>query len=120
MGELKDIRERQYKAPSGTLYMRPYKTDDLSELIKAASKFKEKQNGKLKFPRSKLMDLREVIFKDKFSQDEFIKELEARGLRLPEYKNFYGKNIFIDSKTPYLDMIELLELYPEFAMEGGA
>ncbi|BCB96590.1 hypothetical protein JZK55_15120 [Dissulfurispira thermophila] len=121
MGELKDIRERQYKGPTGTLYMRPYKTEDLTELIKAASEFKEEKDGKLEFPRSKLMDLREVIFKDESSQEAFLKELKARGLELPVYnKEFNGKKIVVNSKTPYLDMIELLELYPEFVIKGGA
>jgi hypothetical protein len=38
---------------------------------------------------------------------------------LPEYNEFKGDEITSNGKTPYFDMIELMDLYPEFALPGG-
>ncbi|MGB9823398.1 Cas10/Cmr2 second palm domain-containing protein [Thermodesulfovibrio sp.] len=120
-GSLDDIRESHYKAPNvKSLVLRPYKIQDFYELLSAVSEFKKKDNGKTKFPRSKLMELRQVLYMDKDAQELFIEELSARQLKLPKYKDFDGSEIVKGNQTPYFDMIELIELYPESALNGGS
>mgnify|MGYP000656046821 CR=1 FL=1 len=118
-GRLEDIRKMHYKTPLlDSLVLRPYRIGDLDELLKGVAELKEKKNGKLKYPRSKIMKLREVLYSGQTELDLFKKELKARGLELPKYKDFNGSEIVKDKKTPYFDMIELMELYPEFALPG--
>jgi len=33
-------------------------------------------------------------------------------------KKGYNSNLFLNDKTPYFDMIELLEYYPEYKLRG--
>lgn len=62
------------------------------------------------------MELREVLYKGEDYQKKFIVDMKVRGLHLPEYKTFKDSKIILNKKTPYLDMIELMDLYPEFAL----
>lgn len=117
-GPLSEIRERQYKTTEYNILMRPYRLSDFKELIRGVAELKSKdEKGKARFPRSKIMKLREVLFLGKTERELFEIELNARGLRLPEYKNFKGDRILINKETPYFDMLELMELYPEFALK---
>jgi len=112
-GELKEIRENHYKTPLVNLVLRPYKIDDLNDLLKGVAKLKNK------FPRSKILELRSVLYSGENEQKLFLEEIKARGLQLPGYKeDFNGNEIVVDKKTPYFDMIELMEFYPEFALNG--
>jgi len=113
-GELKEIRGNHYRTPSGDdLLLRPYKITDLDKLLSKINELKRQ------FPRSKIMELRSVLYAGKNEQRLFLEELKARGLRLPEYNEFKGDEITSNGKTPYFDMIELMDLYPEFALPGG-
>jgi len=113
-GELKEIREYHYRTPSGDdLFLRPYKITDLDELLNKVNELKRQ------FPRSKIMELRCVLYAGKNEQKLFLEELKARGLRLPEYKEFKVDEIILSKKTPYFDIIEIMDLYPEFALPGG-
>ncbi|MDI6714678.1 MAG: hypothetical protein QMD43_06605 [Thermodesulfovibrio sp.] len=119
-GELKEIRENHYKTQETTsLILRPYKITDLDELIKGVAELKKKKDGKDSYPRSKIMKLRQVLYLGENEQRLFIEELKVRGLKLPVYKDFKGNDIILNNKTPYFDMIELMEFYPEFALNGG-
>lgn len=62
------------------------------------------------------MKLREMLYMGNAHQQAFLTELAVRGLILPSFKNFSG-SLIIDNETPYLDMIELMELYPEYALK---
>jgi hypothetical protein len=122
-GELKEIRENHYKTPLVNLVLRPYKIDDLNELLKGVA------NLKNNFPRSKILELRSVLYSGENEQKLFLEEIKARKSQLleeintrksplPSYKNFNGNEIVVDKKTPYFDMIELIEFYPKFALNG--
>jgi hypothetical protein len=112
-GELKEIRENHYKTPLVNLVLRPYKTDDLNELLKGVA------NLKNNFPRSKILELRSVLYYGENEQKLFLEEIKTRGLQLPGYKeDFNGNEIVVGEKTPYFDMIELMEFYPKFALNG--
>lgn len=115
-GRLEDIRKAHYTTATATLFMRPYNLSDFDELLKGINKLKFGKNGENKFPRSKLMKMREVLYLDKTAQELYVKEISARGLELPKYKDFDGKEIVLNQKTPYFDMIELMDFYPEFAL----
>jgi hypothetical protein len=119
-GELKEIRKEHYKNPENiSLILRPYSISALNELLNCVATIVGKNKGKEKFPRSKIMELRDVLYSGKQAHRLFIEEMKARGLKLPSYKDFDGYEIIKDSETPYLDMIELTEFYPKFALQGG-
>lgn len=118
-GKIDYLRKKDLEFSERRLYMRPYSLEDLKELLRSASKFKEKKDGKPIFARSRLMELREVLFMDKSRQDAFITELKGRNLSLPEFKGF-KEELFLNNETPYLDMIEILEFYPEYAFNKEA
>jgi len=69
------------------------------------------------WPRAKRKGLRDVLSISETATKKYINELRARGLRLPnhtepfsEYQNLDDKKV---NKTPYMDIIEIMELYPE-------
>jgi len=119
-GSLEQIRNKHYETSEGSLIMRPYSLTDLKELLKGVGELLEVDaEGKKKFPRSKLYRIREALYLSRTSQYVLIKELQARGLRLPRYGDvFDGTELIKDMKTPYFDMIELTEFYPYFVLKG--
>ncbi|GAB5046621.1 Cas10/Cmr2 second palm domain-containing protein [Thermodesulfovibrio sp. TK110] len=119
-GTLAQIRKNHYRTSHCELTLRPYKLSDLDELLRGVYELKKKdERGKSRYPRTKIMKLRETLYLGRNSQELFEQELTAKGLKLPGYKEFDGKIIVKDAKTPYLDMIELMEFYPDFALNGG-
>lgn len=120
-GSLEQIRKKHYETHEGSLLMRPYSLNDLKALLKGVKELLEvDEKGKNKFPRSKLHKIREALYLSETSQYVLIKELQARGLRLPRYGDtFDGTELIKGSKTPYFDMIELTEFYPHFVLKEG-
>ena len=122
-GTLDDIRE-QYKVPEGNLLMRPYKLADNNleisfyNLINNTRQFFQKENGKLKFPNSKIKELREVLTLGNDATKLFKKYLDSRELELPRLgSTTLSDNLFSNGVTPFYDMIELAEIYPKFELE---
>lgn len=119
-GSLKEIRERYYKTHISpniiSLCMRPYKVNNsvagnencFSELKKAASELAKQ------LPHSKLIELRKIIATgDEASAKDFIYNCNIRGRSLPQFPGGnYNEKIWDNGKTPYFDMIELIEFYP--------
>ena len=66
-----------------------------------------------KWPRNKQKELREVLSLGEEATKQFIKEMENRGNSLPNIPGYHSfKNSGWDGKkTPYFDMLELMELY---------
>lgn len=117
-GELEEIRSKHYRgAQRENLLMRPYSLSSFRELLKALAELRGAKSDKQAFPRSKLMELREVLHMGRDAQNLFMEELKARGLTLPKYEEFIGSELVRDNQTPYLDMIELTEFYPEFPLK---
>jgi hypothetical protein len=117
-GTLEEIRASHYTAAQGKLPFGPYSIgnhhehgiDTLIENIRAltVAPLPEKQ-----FPRSRLKELRQVIILEKDATSRFVQELEARGLQLPVINGrSYQKTLWENSKTPYFDMVEIMEFYP--------
>lgn len=115
-GSITEIREKNYTIPEGSLCLRPYRVAgiehdfrDLKVCIEGIKVFNE-------WPRSKLMELREVLNEGKTATELFIKEMDFRDLKFPEIKEntAFQKSGWVDKETPYFDMIDLKDFYPDF------
>ncbi|MDX2245360.1 MAG: hypothetical protein SF052_01185 [Bacteroidia bacterium] len=110
-GPLKEIITDQFTvAGRGTLKSDPYRVDGsqatLPQLHNGMKVFADK------WPRNKIKDLRDALRKDEAHQNYFLTEMDARKLSLPGEKD-NGKTLWKEGKTPYYDMIELIDFYPE-------
>ena len=124
-GSLDDIRKKHFQSPQipqGDLLYRPYKlvpakTKDKNSLELLLQKTAELRKN---FPNNKIKELRENLTLSKQVGMRFVKEMKCRGKRLPDLPSRnYAEALFENSKTPYYDMIELNEFYPQFAMGKG-
>jgi hypothetical protein len=102
------IRIKNYKsADNKLLYKRPYKIKEIPKLLNCIKELKEK------LPQSKIKKFREVLYSGKIAAEEFIKELNYRGNTLPVFSHSdEAKKGFSDDKSPYIDIIELMDFYP--------
>lgn len=115
---LHELREKHFKIDNKALTMRPYKLKrqsneiniDLEDIIKGIKEFRN-------WPNSKLKKLREVLYEGDESREHFRIESEIRGRKIPEIGEGNYSNLFYDNKTSYLDIIELQEYYPKFALQ---
>ena len=90
--------------------------NNVNDLISGINFFEKGNEKKEKWPRSKRKTLRDALNISETNAKKLMGELNARGLVLP-----YGDDIFIETKTkektikktPYMDMIEIMEFYPE-------
>jgi hypothetical protein len=72
-----------------------------------------------RWPKSKIAELRERL-QSLTSIRGYIEEINSRGLVLPDsnYSNLsYKSEGVVDRKTPFLDMIEMIDFYPEFLID---
>ena len=118
-GTLEEIREFHYQVPrQGSLLFRPYRLED--NTANDFYRFVEntKQIKKI-FPKSKLMQLREELTRGETASRTFHLEMSVRGRDFPDIPNMPTKESLWgnDKKTPYFDMIELIEFYPSFALD---
>ena len=126
-GTLEQIRAKHFKVVAGILNFGPYILDgaDIKEeksiyCLKEGIKY---LSDKEKWPRNKVQELRSVLSLGGEAVRQFIAELSVRELSLPKMTGAYSENGWANSETPYFDMVELLEFYPQFLMEdkqGGA
>jgi len=112
-GNLSSIRERNYITSEGTLYFRPYrlhgrKSDEYNfiECGKAIKKLSE-------WPNNKLAEFREALTRGETATKKFIIEMGYRKRELGGSYCDYNKSGWKDSKTPYFDVIELMDFYLE-------
>jgi hypothetical protein len=113
-GSIEDIIKDQFTvAGKGTLKNGPYRVDEgssgMKALVEGMKHLQKGTGGYIKWPRNKIKDLRNALRRDEAFQSYFLAELNARGLKLPND----GEKLWDDDKTPYYDMIELLDFYPE-------
>ena len=118
-GSLDEIRDKQLTATEGNLHFGPYKVSRENEagtthsLLSIVSGFAAE-----KWPNNKIMKLREKLFDSQEEIRNFIEETESQGLRLPGIpQESYARLVWINSKTPYYDAIELMEFLPEKPLE---
>ncbi|MEQ8173305.1 MAG: hypothetical protein ABRQ38_30755 [Candidatus Eremiobacterota bacterium] len=119
-GTIEDIRKDHYRTVRGNLLVRPYLLNSNDEygfnlLLGNTRKLKKKEN----FPNLKIKELRSILSQGEEAGKKFVAEQEHRGRKLPEFPGKeYHVNLFDCRKTPYFDMIELIECYPKFELNG--
>ena len=117
-GSLAEIREKQYQVQQGNLLFRPYCLSRHDE--KNFGDFVDRTRAlrKQDFPNSKLKELREVLTLGGEAASAFLQEEKIRGRKFPEIADQeYHEKLFANSRTPYFDMLELMELYPKFELD---
>jgi hypothetical protein len=106
---LEDLREKHYQLSDGRhLYRRPYSTNDIGSLIGNA------QSMHKNWPNSKIKELRSVLYQPEHHQQAYEEQRQARddlSLKCKGMEN-YGAKLFVDNKTIYLDLIEIMEMIP--------
>jgi hypothetical protein len=126
-GSYQDIVESQYTLLDGKkLKWGPYRIDrnqgSFEALIVALKQLQKD------WPKNKVRELRDVLKRGEASEKYFIEHMKARGLDLPNLSGFgLKKNEFWVTmknpknddeevfKTPFIDLIELLDFYPNTA-----
>lgn len=108
-GKLESLREKTNLTKQGDTYFGPYnffneKDPHSVKNLKAGIKhFNEK------WPKNKVMKLREVIASNSAKQELFEKELKEFNIELPNSKT----KIWENGSTPFFDQIELMDFYLE-------
>ena len=118
-GNLDEIRNSQYEIKEGCLSFGPYLIDKSNEedkknivhLKKGIKTFLDRE----KWPRSKVYELRKYITLGKTPTKMYIEEMKLKGSKLYDIPGYtYSKDGWVDGMTPYADMIELLDFYPDY------
>lgn len=120
-GNLKDIRKCRFTINEGALNYGPYLISkdvkderNIYHLKKGIKTFKEK------WPKSKVTEFRSRLVMGRTAAEEFLKEMDKQGIRPYEIPGkSYAVSGWENKKTPYFDMIELLDFYFEDFPEGG-
>jgi len=114
-GNLENIIHQQFTTPNGILTASAYRVDEqASTMSKLKLGIKELFTGSDAWPTNKVMQLRDVLRQDEFSQTSFITETSARQLKLPEYEGHsFHKKLWENKFSPYYDIIELKDFYPD-------
>lgn len=116
-GNLKEIRNKHFTVLEGSLNYGPYRLDNSSDdhainhLEKGIRVFQERN----KWPRSKVMAFREELYVTKEHAGKFLTNHDLA----PYGFNIFGRleNVWSGCKTPYFEMIELLDFYPEMLLQ---
>lgn len=114
-GTLEEVQKQLFETPNGNLYYGPYRLgNEQPHLITMKENIKKLTTTNAAWPRSKLMALRDVLRKDTAEIDYFIVEAKSRNRKLPEYNGTkVHENLWHNKKTPYYDIIELMDFYPK-------
>lgn len=111
-GTLEAIIADQFTvAGRGELKSGPYRVDGSQATLPQLHNGMKAFVGK--WPRNKVKDLRDALRKNDAHQNYFLTELRARKLALPQNGKSLWEGENPPFKTPYYDMIELLDFYPE-------
>jgi len=119
-GNINYIRNHYYSVPQGNLLYRPYRINSKSDndnydeysfnlFIENTKAFNES------LPNNKKHELRKILTLSKDAGMQFVKEMKYRKIDLPIIKGRnYEQLLFENMISPYFDMIELAEYYPDF------
>ncbi len=132
-GSLSEIREKQYRVPQGDLLNRPYRfkssgMKDFDTLVDNARKlcWKDPEKEETNFAHNKIKELRAVLSKGESAAVNFVKSVAARkaeSFHSLAVESDFKRRLFSFPKdpeksyTPYFDMIELAEYYPEYVLK---
>lgn len=121
---LSQMREQEYRGVMGDMHFGPYRVDGddtepaaLSNLLEA---MQQVHFGLHKMPMSKLKEMRRVLAAGRHQQVQFKQQLDYlirsnpnNNMRFPEIEAWrpFEKELWSGGKTPYVDMIEMLDFY---------
>lgn len=122
MSSLDELRTNHFKAPQGNLLRRPYHLEKSTDLYSLGILLKNTAqlwlDSKKKWPASKIKELREVLTLGKDESQSFMNAQKALARKLPVLPGEANlENTLFTDSTPYLDMIEIRDLYPEFVLK---
>lgn len=120
---LEQIRAQEYNGVLGNMHFGPYRVDGKAENARSLDALlqgiTELRDGKNRMPRNKIKELRHVLARGAHEQREFLVQLKylqqyGETMRLPKVKawEIYEENLWEQGKTPYVDVIELLDYVP--------
>ena len=126
-GELGEIRKNHYENRYGKMYMRPYNIENLEKLMKPLGEMRG-------LAESKIKELRTVLNKTKSERGNFMEHMKmrhkttgdsdsgAKSFLIPHeiLDKHYTEDFYDKGETPYLDLIELLEILPEYVIKRGS
>ena len=105
-GTLEELRAKTHETKSGNMYYGPYvlfenNNQSLEKLKQGILYFKQK------WPKNKVMQLRDIIADSISAQKLFEKEITEIGLKFPQSKT----TIWANNQTAFFDQIELMDFY---------
>lgn len=122
---LKQIRDQEYSAARGNMHFGPYQVDNtkatraqecrynIENLLDCVSQF---QSGIM--AKNKIKEMRLVLQHSEHDAQRFLTQLEKQGQHIPHIEAWatyeQPKNaLWHNSKTPYIDAIEMIDFMPE-------
>ncbi|PID56987.1 hypothetical protein CSB45_08670 [candidate division KSB3 bacterium] len=119
LGDLGTIRSKYFQATQGKLLFRPYRVTKQDQGHKKGRNFDEillaLKPLREEWPNNKIHDLRQVLTLSESASKQFVQEMKFRDRELPKIAGGdYHETLFDKGRTPYFDLIELLEFYPDF------
>lgn len=121
---LSQIREQEYSGVLGNMHFGPYRVDGDSALPEALDNLlqavEQVHYGEHKLPMGKIKEMRKALAESRHKHIQFIQQLEYLGrnnadtkMKLPDITAWkpYEKELWYDNRTPYVDMIELIDFY---------
>ena len=120
---LEQIRAEEYGGVLGNLHFGPYRVDveenQADSLAALLCGVREMRSGSHRMPRNKIKELRRVLARGAHEQREFLAQLRYLGqsgeaMRLPQVAAWkpYEESLWHQGRTPYIDVIELLDYIP--------
>ncbi|MBO4556704.1 MAG: hypothetical protein J5706_08080, partial [Elusimicrobiales bacterium] len=112
---LEQIRKNEYRGALGDMHFGPYYVNgDTQNPKKDEKNITKLIRGALaldKMPKNKVKLLRDIIGKDESEKKLFVEQLKhlKQQKYLEDANKEYAEKIWINKKTPYLDMIELMD-----------
>lgn len=119
-GELGAMRERHYTLDGDEkLRFGPYVIDNLLRENSIKNLKYGMRHFKRNWPHSKVKELRSMLASGKDMTEAFIKDQQVKGRTLPSVEGpvDYTLSGWENNTTPYFDMIELLDFYPDYFLE---
>ena len=121
---LEQIRAQEYRGVQGDLHFGPYLVcgdgdapHRLENLLSCTEQFlfhKKKNPPPHAMASNKIKELRSVLQRGEDDTQNFLRQLEYQGQRLPkvsDWEKFEGKRLWHKGQTPYIDAIELMDFY---------
>ncbi len=117
-GTLEEIRSKYFKVDGMSLNFGPFLLKKDPDEEKSIYNLKTGIGKIRKVPRSKIKTLRSALSNGIEDTKKLIEEFKSREIKLPEIKGkTYHESGWLDKRTPYFDMIELMEFYPQELIE---